>query len=201
MQSHVDSDHGFCQIAAAAEVTDCSQWRRGWKPAANDHVGCGQRRAPHSDAGSSTNRNVTVDCDLDRIAGRQVETMQPPCGRPGERKGNRHALEDRAELQKCVLSQAGPRILAAAQSSPVISLQCLPLEAELSCLVDSKWTPAKIKRCGRPHDYNLCPSRRLMATPGVKRPPGPLVATNAPTAAPDWAIVRTIAHLRRPRQM
>jgi len=79
MKEHVRGDDSLGQRISASEVDDGTEWRRGRQTTPNHDFGWSESGAANRYAGTSASADRVWDRDLNRVARRQVQSVQPGC--------------------------------------------------------------------------------------------------------------------------
>jgi len=110
MKKQVRGDDAFSEWISASEVDQCAKRWGGGQAAAWHDVPTVKWCAPDGCAWSAPAPERFRDRDLNRLARRHVETMQPRCGSAGERSAGWQSPRNRGELHQRALLQPGPAI-------------------------------------------------------------------------------------------
>src|SRR5438093_1385711 len=112
MQEHVGRDDAFGQWISAGEVDHSTQRRSGGKPSSHHDLFDVEGRATNRDPSAAASAARIRNGDLDRVAWRYIQSVQPGCGPPGEGSAYRQSPRDRSQPQLRAFPEASPAVEA-----------------------------------------------------------------------------------------
>jgi hypothetical protein len=123
MQSHVHDDDPFIGRWSTTQVECRPERGCRWQSAPQVKIAGGQQRLTYRNACEPRAPAPFWDCDLDWIARREVQPVQPGCSAPRECRPRGKPSQYRSEDHLPASNQASPRVLAEADASPACATE------------------------------------------------------------------------------